>query len=158
MRRLTGWGDPAELRAGISDTASDWQHPTYYSSPSDPEFQIHCTEDWGTCEVEGMHVRIPAAARAAGGHDAHMTVVDQASGWEYDLWQVTSKPRGGGRLLTSWGGRTRIDGDGLGSDATAAHFGLLAGSIRAEEMAARADRPRALHAGQVRLGQGRLPG
>ena len=64
-----------------------------------------------------------------------MTVVDQASGWEYDLWQVTSKPRGGGRLLTSWGGRTRIDGDGLGSDATAAHFGLLAGSIRAEEMA-----------------------
>jgi hypothetical protein len=134
VQRLTGWGAPVELRAGISDTASDWQHPTYYSRASDPMFTIHCTESWGDCEVEGMQVRIPDQARAAGGHDAHMTVVDQASGWEYDLWQVTGKPRGGGRLLTSWGGRTRIDGDGLGSDATAAHFGLLAGSIRAEEM------------------------
>jgi hypothetical protein len=118
----------------VTGTTSDWQHPIYYPDANDPIFEVHCTESWGTCEVEGLHVRIPDAARAAGGHDGHMTVVDQASGWEYDLWQVTSKPRGGGRLLTSWGGRTRIDGDGLGSDATAAHFGLLAGSIRAEEM------------------------
>ena len=81
-----------------------------------------------------MRVRIPDAARAAAGSDGHMTVVDQASGWEYDFWQVRRKPRGGGRLLISWGGRTRIDGDGLGSDANAAHYGSLAGIIRAEEM------------------------
>jgi hypothetical protein len=134
VKRMTGWGPPEDLRSGIADTTSDWQHPTYYPTGSDPVFTIHCTESWGTCEVEGMKVRIPDEARAAGAHDGHMTVVDQASGWEYDLWQVTSKPRGGGRLVTSWGGRTRIDGDGLGSDATAAHFGLLAGTIRAEEM------------------------
>ena len=36
--------------------------------------------------------------------------------------------------MISWGGRTRIDGDGLGSDANAAHYGSLAGIIRAEEM------------------------
>jgi hypothetical protein len=134
VKRLTGWGAPEDLRSGIADTTSDWQHPTYYPSASDPTFTIHCTESWGTCEVEGLKVRIPDEARAAGAHDGHMTVVDQASGWEYDLWQVTKKPRGGGKLVTSWGGRTRIDGDGLGSDATAAHFGLLAGTIRAEEM------------------------
>jgi hypothetical protein len=65
-----------------------------------------------------------------------MTVVDQTSGWEYDFWQVTSKPSGGGRLDTSWGGRTRIDGDGAGSDATASKFGNLGGIIRVEELEA----------------------
>ena len=81
-----------------------------------------------------MRVRIPDAAEAAAGSDGHLTVVDQDSGWEYDFWQVRRKPRGGGRLVISWGGRTRIEGDGLGSDANAAHYGSLAGIIRAEEM------------------------
>jgi hypothetical protein len=45
-------------------------------------------------------------------------------------------PRGGGTLSFAWGGRTRIDGDGLGSAATAAGFGNLAGMIRAPELAA----------------------
>ena len=81
-----------------------------------------------------MRVRIPDRARPAGGSDHHLAVVDQRSGWEYDLWEVESKPSGGGELVTGYGGRTRIDGDGLGSDATAAHFGLLAGIIRAQEL------------------------
>jgi hypothetical protein len=81
-----------------------------------------------------MKVRIPDKARPAAGGDAHLTVVDQASGWEYDLYKVRSKPAGGGVLEFRWGGRTRIDGDGRGSDATAARFGNLAGMIRAQEM------------------------
>jgi hypothetical protein len=134
VRRVTGWGEPAELRAGVAGTRGDWQHPTYYPDGNDPEFEVHCTESWGRCEVEGMRVRIPDAAQPAAGDDGHLTVVDQKSGWEYDFWQVRRKPRGGGRLVISWGGRTRIDGDGLGSDANAAHYGSLAGIIRAEEM------------------------
>jgi hypothetical protein len=134
VKRVTGWGEPADLRAGVAGTRSDWQHPIYYSDANDPWFEVHCTEDWGTCEVEGMRVRIPDRADAAAGSDGHLTVVDQDSGWEYDFWQVNRKPRGGGRLAISWGGRTRIDGDGLGSDANAAHYGSLAGIIRAEEM------------------------
>ncbi len=134
VRRVTGWGKPADLQAGVSGTRSDWQHPTYYPDRNDPEYEIHCTESWGTCEIEGMHVRIPERAEAAAGSDGHLTVVDQDTGWEYDFWQVRRKPRGGGRLVISWGGRTRIDGDGLGSDANAAHYGSLAGIIRAEEM------------------------
>lgn len=65
-----------------------------------------------------------------------MTVVDQRSGVEYDLWNVREKPKGGGRLTFSWGGSTRIDGDGLGSAATAAEFGNLAGIVRAQELEA----------------------
>jgi hypothetical protein len=64
-----------------------------------------------------------------------MAVVDLRSGWEYDLWQAHVPTRG--RVVTaSWGGRTRIMGAGTGSAATAAHFGLLAGVVRAPEFGA----------------------
>ena len=91
---------------------------------------------WGTCAVEGRRIRIPDAARVPGGSDGHLTVVDRATGWEYDFWRVQSKPRGGGRLAVGWGGRTHIDGDGLGSNAVAARFGTLAGTLRPEEIQA----------------------
>ena len=134
VARLTANGGPSDLRAGVADTDGDYQHPTYWSTPSDPVFTVHCTRPYGRCEIEGMRLRIPDRARPAGGSDAHLTVVDQRSGWEYDLWTVSSKPRGGGEITIGYGGRTRIDGDGLGSDATAAHFGNLAGIIRAQEL------------------------
>ena len=119
---------------GVADSDGDFQHPTYWSTTDDPVFTVHCTRPYGRCEVEGMRVRIPDRARPAGGSDAHLTVVDQRSGWEYDFWEVSSKPEGGGELTTGYGGRTRIDGDGLASDSTAAHFGNLAGIIRAPEL------------------------
>jgi hypothetical protein len=134
VRRVLGFGAIGNLVAGEADSGSDWNHPTYYSTSTDPIFTLHCYEDWGTCDVEGMKIRIPDAARPAAGGDAHLTVVDQASGWEYDLYKVRSKPAGGGVLEFRWGGRTRIDGMGTDSDATAARFGNLAGIIRAQEM------------------------
>jgi hypothetical protein len=83
-----------------------------------------------------MQIRVPSAARPAGGSDAHMTIVDQAGGWEYPLWGVQSKPSGGGTLSFAWThGRVRIDGTGLNGGGTAAHFGNLAGIIRAQELA-----------------------
>lgn len=129
-------GKVNNLVAGQSGTRDDFSHPTYWGRSSDPLYRVDCVEDWGTCEIEGHQIHVPAAAKAAAGEDGHMTVVDQTSGWEYDLWQVRSKGPSGGRLVVSWGGRTRIDGDGLGSEGTAAHFGNLAGVIRAPELAA----------------------
>ena len=134
VARFAEGGGPSDLRAGIADTSSDYQHPTYWSEKDDPEFEITCTREFGRCEVEGMRVRIPDLARPAAGSDRHLTVVDQDSGWEYDFWEVNSKPKGGGVLSVGFGGRTRIDGDGLGSNSTAAHFGNLAGIIRAQEL------------------------
>jgi hypothetical protein len=136
-RMVSLYRAPSKLVAGDADTAYDYSHPIYYPRSTDPVFTLHCYESsWGTCPIEGHRIRIPDAARAAGGGDAHMAVIDQASGWEYDLYKVRSKPAGGGTLELRWGGRTRIDGDGLGSNATAAHFGLSAGVIRAQEMQA----------------------
>ena len=130
---------PDKVSTNNADTAGDWAHPIYYSQPTDPVYTVDCVENWGTCEIEGMKVRIPSQARAAGGSDGHMAVIDQAGGWEYDFWQVRSKPSGGGTIAISWGGRTPVggaDADGLDSNATAAHFGLAAGMIRPAELAA----------------------
>jgi hypothetical protein len=122
--------------AGYAETANDYDHPVYFSSSGDPLYTVHCAETWGRCPIEGAQVRIPAAAEAAGGDDGHLAVFDQASGWEYDFWQVRQQSAGGGTLTVGWGGKTRVDGSGLGSAATAGNFGLAAGIIRPQELAA----------------------
>jgi hypothetical protein len=134
--RLEGWGPVQQLAVGNADTPSDYYHPVYTAGPSDPVYTVRCLRWTSSCEVEGHRIRIPSAARPAGGGDGHLAVV-QRDGWEYDFWQVQSKPAGGGTLVVSHGGRTRYDGDGLGSDATAAEFGLAAGLIKAEEVQGR---------------------
>jgi hypothetical protein len=137
VARLLGFGPINHLVAGEADSEEDYAHPTYYARAGDPLFELHCYEQsWGTCPIEGHRIRVPDAARPAAGGDGHLTVVDQDSGWEYDLYKVRSKPAGGGLLEFRWGGRTRIDGDGLRSGATAAKFGSLAGIVRAEELTA----------------------
>jgi hypothetical protein len=136
VARLLSFGPLQHLTAGDAGRADDYGRPVYFNHPGDPVFAVHCTKPWGTCPVEGRRIQIPDAARVPGGSDGHLTVVDRASGWEYDFWRVQSKPRGGGRLAVAWGGLTRLDGDGLGSYAVAARFGTLAGALRPEEIQA----------------------
>jgi hypothetical protein len=126
----------------------DWQVPYSFSSRSDPLFKLDFTEKWGADggygsvgkSIEGRRIRIPDAARYAGQGsgqthpDAHLTVIDQSSGWVYDLYHVQSKPAGGGRIVSRWGGRTRIRGNAFdGGEATAWGGGRLAGVVRAQE-------------------------
>jgi hypothetical protein len=121
--------------------------PTYWvhsSDPSVPRFTIHCLE-YCADGVQGMSVPIPAGAVPEGGPsspqdwDRHLTVVDQDTGIEYDMWRVHSTaplPVTGGILEVGSIATTHINGDGreeLGS-ATAALFGDLAGRVRAEEV------------------------
>ena len=126
--RLDGWGPVQQLRVGPGRHRGGLLPPALLGPAAGPLVHGALPPLDDSCEVEGARVRIPRAARAAGGADGHMAVV-QPDGWEYDFWQVQSKPAGGGTLVVSHGGRTRIDGDGLGSDATAAEFGLAAGVI-----------------------------
>ena len=126
---LGRFGPPAPLYAGTADTPADFGHPTFYARPSDPLYTLHATNG-AARSIEGLKIPIPADARPAAGGDGHMTVVTP-DGWEYDFWQVQSRPAGGGVLTYHGGGRTRIDGDGLGSGGTASGFGNLAGVIRA---------------------------
>jgi len=124
------------------DPERDGGVPIYWSSPSDPVVSLHCVRSWGHCALEGLQIHVPAQATPQGGyatpdtyeHDAHMTIIDQSTGWEYDLWNVVS--RDGSTLNFGWGGKTRIDGDGLGSSAVAANYGTIAGPIRFAELQA----------------------
>jgi hypothetical protein len=123
------------------DPERDGGVPIYWSSPSDPVFTLHCVKPWGHCDLEGLQIHVPAQAQPQGGyatetndHDAHMTIIDQQSGWEYDLWNVNS--RSDSTLNFGWGGKTRIDGDGRNSGAVAANYGTIAGPVRFAELAA----------------------
>jgi hypothetical protein len=119
---------------GVAETSNDWDHPIYFSRSFDPVYTVQCTAPFGRCEIEGQRIRIPARARPAGGGDGHLAVIDRRTGWEYDFWRVHQKRNG--ILRASWGGRTRIDGNGRGAEATASGFGLAAGVIRPAELAA----------------------
>jgi len=134
VKKALSLGTIGNLVAGTSGTSSDWGHPTYWAQPTDPVFLLSW-QGGGPSSTNGMRIRIPDAAQPAMGGDHHLTVVEP-DGWEYDFWNVTSKPRGGGTLTYSGGGRTRIDGYGLDSGGTAANFGNLAGIIRGSELAA----------------------
>jgi hypothetical protein len=133
VARTLSWSLPANLTAGDADTTDDYAHPVFYSQPTDPVVTLHAFEPWGRATIEGLQIPVPAQARPAGGTDGHMTVITP-DGWEYDLWEA--KAPSGGKLEFGWGGRIRVDGNGLGADATAAKFGNLAGIIRPEELAA----------------------
>jgi len=137
VRRLLAFGSIQNLTAGQSGTRQDFGRPLYFSSPGDPVFTLACTRpSLGPClGLEQRRIHVPDAARPAGGSDAHMSVIDQPHKLEYDLWQVQSKPRGGGVLRFSAGGVISIDGDGRGSGAVAAGYGTAAGLVREEELA-----------------------
>lgn len=148
--KLTGWGPPTELRPGVasSDDASDYDHPTYYSQPTDPLFTIAERNDAYDSDYWSTQIRIPQEALPADGSDAHMTIVDQATGTEWGLWEVastaggidlTALPNGGGTIYASGFGKADLNGSGLNigeGDANAGRWGLLGGIIRHEELAA----------------------
>ena len=135
VERVLAWSEPASLVAGAAGSSDDYAHPVYWSQPRDPRYTLHAPARWGRSPIEGMRIPVPARAQPAGGDDGHMTIVTP-DGWEYDLWRARPLGSNGRRLTFSWGGRTRVDGDGLGSLGTASHFGGLAGIIRPEELAA----------------------
>ena len=131
---------PLQPNPGSGD---DYSHPYFFSSPDDPVYTVHCNKhDW-KCPIEGAQLHIPVQARPAEGSDAHMAVIDQASGLEYDFWNVQSVPlpAGGGTITVGWGGRTAINGPGGGdaaneSPADMSDTGLVGGIIRFQELAA----------------------
>lgn len=138
---MAGYGAPANLASNSGGSVTDFAHANYFADSDDPVYEIRCTYDWGTCEPEGKRFRIPAEALPAGYEsddpelDRHLSVA-QPDGTTLDLWRAERPSGDGGTLETAWGGLSRIDGDGLGSNATAALFSGFAGAIRPEELAA----------------------
>jgi hypothetical protein len=123
----------------------DYGHPIYYASSSDPIVNLHCTAYCNTVDNGGFPatMHIPAAARPAGGTDAHLAVI-QPDGTEIDLW-ATTPPSGNwttnatvtAQAIANCG--SFISGSGFtptGPAATAGGACLGAGLLRANELAA----------------------
>jgi len=137
-RELFARGIDAIVRG---DTEKDMGVSLFFAEAATSTMNIDCLENWGPCELEDVPVPFPAEAIPSGkwplpsedaGYDSHLTIVDQDTHVEHDLWNVRSI--WGDSVRTSWGGETGIRGKGLGSGAVAAEFGSLGGLIRAEEL------------------------
>jgi hypothetical protein len=119
--------------------SGDYYHPYFFSRAGDPVYTISCERKGRiACPRDGEQVAIPLDARPAGGTDHHMAVIDQASGLEWDFWNVQSISRG--VIRTGTAARHVLDGPGNSTTefacADAACVGLTAGMIRQPELEA----------------------
>ena len=130
---------PSPMRVAASPSA-DYSHPIYVARSGDPRYTIQCNSGG----VTGRVIHIPPGARPTTSSDGHMAVI-QPNGWEYDFWQASAPS--GSTVRCNIAHRQRSNGPGVVTAAmkrrdssigggTAANFGLAAGLIRANEIAA----------------------
>jgi hypothetical protein len=129
------WAFNADRHGRFSiDTSGS--RPVYWSGRSDPLVSVNCRGGGFSCQ-RGMRVHIPAGARPEAQSDAHMTVIDQAAGSEFDFWRASTPEHGA--MTVSAGSGIPIGagrGTGLGGAAEAANLGLAGGLVRGPELAA----------------------
>ena len=96
---------------------SDFSHPVFIASNSDPTVTAHC---YGFCKgTPDATIHVPSKARPAGGSDHHMAVI-QPNGDEYDFWETAQNSQSGGNVSRDWQGGDTVDyaGGGLCSNVT----------------------------------------
>lgn len=118
--------------ANFSNSKS-WGVPLAYATELSKNYNVACTRyDCGTA----ASFRIPSYAKPASGTDAHMTVIDPATGAELDAWQARPSWSASSRYLTSSKGSGALCAPGQRcNSANAAGFALLGGVVRPEEVA-----------------------
>jgi hypothetical protein len=116
--------------------------PVFYAGPSDPVMTIHCTAVYGpkSCQgangidINGLQIHVPAGARPASNSDAHLSIIETASGAEYDFWRASIS---GSTITSATGAETNVNsGDGTGGGGNAAELALSAGLLRPSELVA----------------------
>lgn len=110
--------------------------PIYYASDSDPLVELR-TSGSGT-SLRGRKIRCPLkAVPVPGGGDAHMVVV-QSNGDSYGFWETHPNIAGGYIEANGCGVSNLNTGNGadIQGNAIGAGFGLMAGTIRAQELVA----------------------
>ena len=121
---------------GFAISAKGWTTPLYYADASTPRTTFRLTAEWGIAKTM-TGVPVPANAQPDPEGDGHLTIVDRASGCEYDFWQA--RKQADGSWTASWGNATRMSGTGVfegGWATTASGFSNLLGKMRPEDFAA----------------------
>lgn len=146
----------AQAAKGFVVASEEWTVPAYFADSSTPRRGVSLgggPPAWGLAESfppyppgasEGglprsmpeqmLEVPIPAGARPDPALDAHMTIVDQAAGCEYDLYGAYETADG---WRATWANSTRLDGSGVyarGMGTKASGFAGLAGLIWPQEL------------------------
>jgi hypothetical protein len=115
--------------------------PVYFAGPSDPTMKIVCTNALGagSCtgvnrvNIAGQTINVPAGAQTENGSDGHLTVIETATGAEYDFWDTSIS---GSTIEAGTGSVVNVNtGNGLGAEGDAANFALTAGLLRPSELA-----------------------
>ena len=71
--------------------------PVFFARPSDPTMKIVCTNAFGAGSCTGANgvalggqtINVPAGLQPENGTDAHLTVIESATGQEYDFWEAS---------------------------------------------------------------------
>lgn len=120
---------------GFSLPTSSATRPVYFAQGSDPTYTIDCTVCSGDnrVNVSGAQIHMPAGAVPDGDTDGHLTVIEDATGQEYDFWLASVS---GSTIVAHTAAVVNVNtGNGIGSEGDAAHFALSAGLLRPSELA-----------------------
>ena len=123
-------------RLGFAISAKAWTAPVYYANADTRKYTVSLTASWAPKRALAG-VPIPANAQPDPEGDAHLTIMDPATGCEYDFWQA--RKNADGSWSASWGNATYTTGTGVldgGWATTASGFANALGKMRPEDFAA----------------------
>jgi hypothetical protein len=119
---------------GMTIAAGAWTVPVYIAGSSTPRYDVEVTAPWARGRTL-YSVPIPDGAVPDQAGDRHMLVIDPGDSCEYDFW--LARHAESGQWFAGGVARLGLDGSGVTTNgARAAGFGLGAGLIRPEELAA----------------------
>jgi hypothetical protein len=83
--------------------------------------------------IGGQTIHVPASLQPQNGSDGHLTVIESATGQEYDFWDASIT----GQTISAASGSMvgTNTGNGLGAQGDAANFALTGGLLRPSELA-----------------------
>ena len=126
----------AGARYGFPVSAREWTTPVYHTTAATGKRTVSLTASWAPARSLAG-VPIPANAEPDPSGDGHLTIMDAATGCEYDFWQA--RKTADGSWSASWANATQATGTGIyagGLAATASGFANGLGKIRPEELTA----------------------
>ncbi len=118
---------------GLTISVQNWTVPAYQADAGTPRHDVQLTESWRAADWM-LGVPIPAGAAPDPEEDGHMTVLDRATGCEFDLYRARHE---GGRWTAGWANTVLSTGSGVYPYAYSMRgsgFANLAGLIWPEEL------------------------
>lgn len=132
---------PTTSQHGFSLSVAGGTRPVYFGTPSDPVMTISCSGWYGpsSCQggngitTNGVRIHVPAGATPGSNWDAHLTIVETATGNEYDLWHASAS---GSVITAATGAVENVNtSNGIDDGGDAASLALTGGLLRPSELA-----------------------